>query len=377
MRLFAQDLTTDTLQHIAARGLSEAGGPKPLLLRVLVDLYVRRPSHSDDEIQHFAEIAHSILPCATRAEVDHAAMRLCQHPAAPGELMDLLDSRGGEGALLLLEKCRRLSTHVLQNAAAAGPCEAACALATRNDLDAATCALLAARPEPQVALALVKNESAPLPAEYVDQLVIRAQKDDELAKALCHRFPHRPSCTSLFLKAARAERLVMIAATRSRLGEAQAEDEPRRTYNADEDADLCAFEQACGEYAEMASSLFGEMLARKFACPQDLAQAILQDRGGEALILTLRALGADAPKSLRLSALLSKPLSEGHSLWRHALALSISRRVGVEIVQALIGMPGDTSMHQPLHDMSAARNGLRPAPLTTAAEYQLQQNLSA
>ena len=155
MRLFAQDLTTDTLQHIAARGLSEAGGPKPLLLRVLVDLFVRRPSHSDDEIQHFAEIAYTVLPGATADEIDHAATRLARHPAAPGELLDLLATRAREGARDLLAQSRRLSTPVLHAAAAQGCANSALALASRDDLDGPTIDLLMARPEPELHLRLV------------------------------------------------------------------------------------------------------------------------------------------------------------------------------------------------------------------------------
>jgi uncharacterized protein (DUF2336 family) len=370
MRLFAQDLTTDTLQHIAARGLSEAGGPKPLLLRVLVDLYVRRPSHSDDEVQHFAEIAHSILPCATRAEVDHAAERLCTHPAAPGELMDLLASRGGEGALLLFEKCRRLSTHVLQNAAAAGPREAAIAIARRDDLDPATIEHLAARPEPEIARALAKNESAPLGSRVLPQLVVRAQEDAELTRILCRRLPHRAECAGLFLQAARADRLLMIGAARIRAGEDAG---LSQALEQGEETALRKLESA----AQESGDAFALLLAETLPCPLLIAQSVTQDRGGEALVIALRALGADAASIIRFSKLLSDALNEGQSAWRHALALSVSRRVALEFMQAITGETATSARYQPLHDQNARESGIRPAPLTTAAEQKLQQSLSA
>src|SRR4051812_32362603 len=123
MRLFAQHpvsepVTSDALQVLAARGLSDAGGSKPLLLRVLTDLYVMRASHTPEETHQFSEIALRLLPDATQAECDHAANVLCHHPAAPPELLERLAARGGDGALKLFGQCRALSTKILQGAAA-------------------------------------------------------------------------------------------------------------------------------------------------------------------------------------------------------------------------------------------------------------------
>lgn len=349
MRLFAQDLTTDTLQHIAARGLSEAGGPKPLLLRVLVDLFVRRPSHSEDEIQHFAEIAHSILPSATRAEIDHAAMRLCTHPAAPGELLDLLAARANEGAVLLFEKCRRLSTSVLQNAAASAPLPAARAIATRDDLDPATIDLLAARPEREIWVALTENEYAPLSAQLLPQLVARAQSDLQLAQALCRRLPHRAETLGLFLHATRTDRLLMIAAARSRM------DQTGPETTTPEAKVLAQLETAAATSAEA----FAICLAENLHLSGELALSITQDRGGEPLIITLRAMGFDADAIASLS---RDDLSEGQRAWRRALSLAVSQPLALNILQA---MARDT-VQAPASDQ-----------LTTYAEQKLQLSLSA
>ena len=370
MRLFAQDLTTDTLQHIAARGLSEAGGPKPLLLRVLVDLFVRRPSHSDDEIQHFAEIAHSILPCATRAEIDHAAERLCMHPAAPGELVDLLASRGGEGALLLLAKCRRLSTSVLQNAAVAGPPEAACAVAGRDDLDAATIDLLAARPESAISLALVENKCAPLPAPLLTQLVNRARHDTPLARALCRRMPHRAETLGLFLQASRSDRLLMMTAARMRADE---ENGLLQEPEHDEQTNLGKLVTASAS----TPASFADLLAQALGCAPDMAERITQDRGGEPLLVVLRALGADAALVTEIMRKVAGDLTEGQAAWREALAASLSRHTACMILHAVLetGMTGMD--HLPLHDQSMHGSSMACAPLTTFAEQKLQQSLSA
>jgi len=319
MRLFAQDLTTDTLQHIAARGLSEAGGPKPLLLRVLVDLFVRRPSHSEDEIQHFAEIAHTILPSATRAEINHAAMRLCTHPAAPGELLDLLATRANEGAVLLFEKCRRLSTAVLQNAAASAPLPAARAIATRDDLDPATIDFLAARPEREIWVALIENEYAPL---VLSAMVARAQSDAQLAQSLCSRLPHRAEVLGLFLHATRTDRLLMIAAARSRMGQSQAQATAL-------DANIVAKLEAA---ARTSAKAFAHELAQSLHLSEEVADSITQDQGGEALIIALRAFGLDADAIASLS---RDDLSEGQIAWRRALSVTVSQPLAQMILQAI------------------------------------------
>ena len=54
-------LPSDALHHLAARGLSDSGGPKPLLLRVLTDLFVMRATHTSEETRQFAEIARRLL----------------------------------------------------------------------------------------------------------------------------------------------------------------------------------------------------------------------------------------------------------------------------------------------------------------------------
>ncbi len=349
MRLFAQDLTTDTLQHIAARGLSEAGGPKPLLLRVLVDLFVRRPSHSEDEIQHFAEIAHTILPSATRAEIDHAAMRLCTHSAAPGELLDLLAARANEGAVLLFEKCRRLSTAVLHNAAASAPLVAARAIARRDDLDPATIDLLAARPEREIWIALAENEYAPLGTHILTPLVARAHNDAQLAQALCRRLPHRAEVLGLFLHAARADRLLMIAAARSRMGQS---DTQATTLDANVSAKL-------NTAAPTSAKVFADCLTQSLHLSEELANSITQDQGGEAIVIALRALGMDADAIASLS---RDDLSEGQMAWRRALALSISQPLSQMILKAMT------------HDDAPAPTSTQ---LTTFAEQKLQLSLSA
>ena len=360
MRLFAQDLTTDTLQHIAARGLSEAGGPKPLLLRVLVDLFVRRPSHSDDEIQHFAEIAYTVLPGATADEIDHAATRLARHPAAPGELLDLLATRAREGARDLLAQSRRLSTPVLHAAAAQGCANSALALASRDDLDGPTIDLLMARPEPELHLRLVQNPSAPF-GTHIPALVAQAQFFPPLAQALCARLPHRAECWPLFLEAPRRERLIMLGAVRQHLG--IQDSTAAQTLETLSQTALRRLDAA----AQDTMDAFIETLADVLPCAQDLAQRITQDAGGEPLTLALRALGAQPPFVAHIAQTLQPDLSQGQIIWRQSLAASAPRCVAQELVACMTGARPLTR-HQPLQDQQHAPK--RSAPPRSPASIR-------
>jgi uncharacterized protein (DUF2336 family) len=221
MRLFAPNPTSDALHRLAARGLSEAAGDKPLLLRVLTDLFVMRPTHSADEIRQFAEIALRLLPEATAAECEHAATALCDHLSAPTGLMDRLAQRFGDGALQLYARCRALSTNVLEYAAAAGDEAVGVALAGRSDLGPGLISMLASREEIAVLRALARNSAAPLAGSALTTLIARARSDFELAFELIARAPHRPETLALFMHADNRRRAMMIARTRENAGETE------------------------------------------------------------------------------------------------------------------------------------------------------------
>lgn len=284
MRLFAHDSTSDVLHSVAARSLADDAGAKPYILRALTDLFVMRPVHTRDEIHQFEEIAHRLLNEASRSEVDHAAEALCHHPDAPAEVLDRLASRG---ALKLLAECRRLSTQVLQNAASLGPTTAAVAVARRGDLDAATIALLAARPEIDVLRALVANDMAPLTTERLPALAERARGDAELAGALVARLPHRPETLPLFLAASPRSRKVMIA----RAVESAGAEHP--AAQALEHRNMNALRRIEAIVAENAKADFIGAFAEACHCGPAQARAIVEDATGEALALALRAIGCD------------------------------------------------------------------------------------
>lgn len=363
MRLFAKDLnsnalTSDALHHLAARGMSDARGPKPLLLRVLTDLFVMRATHTSEETHQFAEIARRLIAEATPAECDHVARVLCNHEAAPPDLLDRLARRGGAGALKLIAECRALSTSILHDAAAAGDARVALALAQRHDLDSHMIAALAARDDIDVLRTLAHNETAPLSAAILQGLVARARNDAELAQALVARLPHRPETLALFMIADARQRALMIARARESAGESEAP-----SYALEHGAET-ALRRIEAIALEGAQEDFATALADACHCEAEQARAIVADTGGEPLAVALRALGLRPEIVTRIFLFVDPQIS--HSYGRVSalarLATALSQDVAKRILDAMTGRVITTARHATLHDqtarLSSARAGL-------------------
>ncbi len=363
MRPFAQNSTTDALQHLAARGLSEdAAATRPILLRALTDFFVMRPSHSRDEIKQFGEIAHRLIGQAARDEIDHAADALCHHPNAPIDLLDLLASRGGAGALKLLAECRRLSTPCLRNGAAMGPLEAALAIAGRADLDAATIELLSQRPENEILRKLAANESVPLGPDLIPAIILRAHADAELAQILAARLPHRVETLALFLVADTRQRHIMIERTRQRLNAKDVTPAPVGAPSAAmRRIEAIARE---GDAAELASAL-----AQACGCEETLARTFIADTGGEPLAIALRAIGLPADMVVRIY-LAADPNIEratGRLSAFTKLATGLTPDVAACILNAMTGKRREAGQHMPMQDSQARPSTARPGTARSAS----------
>jgi hypothetical protein len=133
----------------------------------------------------------------------------------------------------------------------------------------------------------------------------------------------------------------MIASARSRMGQS--------------DTQATALDENVAAKLETAvrtsAKAFAHELAQNLHLSEELAHSITQDQGGEALIIALRALGADADTIASLS---RDDLSEGQMVWRRALSVDVSQPLAQMILQASTN-----------------------AALTTYAEQKLQISLSA
>ncbi|MDB5596749.1 MAG: hypothetical protein JWM36_3710 [Hyphomicrobiales bacterium] len=366
MRPFAHDFMSEALQKLAACGPNENGATRPVLLRVLTDLFVMRQSHTDDEIRQFAEIASRVVDDASPDEILHVAGALWDNPDAPVEVVDRLVARGGPGALLLLAKCRHVSTLSIDSAASLGLPAAAAAVAQRADLDATMVKTLAMRGEPEVLRALAANEAAPLGADALNVLVDHGREDSGVAALLCQRLPHRPEVAGLFLSATSRQRAMMLASAKRAAGDeapvtgwADASQTPaaRRIEAAALDRDSDALHAALAEACD---------------CDPALMSAIIADPGGEPLAIALRAVGMSPVVATRIFLFADPEIS--HSFGKVSmltrLAASTSQEVAGQILRAMIGTPARAArgQHVPVLDPSA-----RPVPGRTAASARVTE----
>ncbi|MDB5649448.1 MAG: hypothetical protein JWL62_968 [Hyphomicrobiales bacterium] len=368
MRPFAHDFMSDALQKLAAGGLNEDGATRPVLLRVLTDLFVMRPMHTQDELRQFLEIAMRVVGDAGDAEIEHVARQLCDHQDAPVALIDRLIERGGPGALLLLARCRHVSTLAIDTAALLGTREAAMAIAQRSDLDPALVKTLAMRGESEVLHVLAANETAPIGSDALKVMVEQGRTDHDLAALLCARMPHHAEVASLFLQATSKQRAVMIAQAKRAAGEENIKvdwAEPART------ADARRIEAAA---LERDNAAFIAALTDACQCEEATMRAIVADRGGEPLAIALRAVGLSATIATRIFLFADENIS--HSFGKVSmltrLAATISQEVAEQILRAMVGSPSRQmrGQHVPVLDQTARPLAGRPATSARVTELR-------
>ncbi|MDX7952516.1 DUF2336 domain-containing protein [Lichenihabitans sp. Uapishka_5] len=207
-----------TLDRLADLGRTPDVNIRPVLLRVLVDLFVSKPSHSLDAIRQFDEMASRLLEDADEATRVIVAAKLAGHPEAPKGLLKRLIVERGPIATTVLSRAH-LDHATLQSAAALGTSDMAIAVARRPDLDAATVRALAERPEEAVVAALAENGAAPIDLGLQRYLVRRARDHQGLATLLLRRGGDPLELAALFLAADRGARAdILMALRRQELG---------------------------------------------------------------------------------------------------------------------------------------------------------------
>ncbi len=137
-------------------------------------------------------MACRLIDDADEATLQIVAQKLSQCADAPPDVLRRIQARGGAAAQEVLTNNRQIPWTELRQIAASGPCDQACALAARADLDREITALLAGRPEREVARALAANAAAPLAVEDLRLLISRGREDLDLARALLARGEPEP-----------------------------------------------------------------------------------------------------------------------------------------------------------------------------------------
>ncbi len=319
-----------SLERLVRLGRTPDVDIRPVLLRVLVDMFARRLHHTPGDLAQFEDMIGRLLDDADPEVRRAVADKLAGHPAAPRSLIERFLGEGDAVAAPVLARAA-VGPDVILHAAAWGTPSMALAVASRSDLSAEAVASLVDRPEREVLLAVAENAAAPVSIVVFRYLVRRARDDEALGRALLARDVAPSERAPLFLFADSAERAaIVLAARRDDLGP----DGGRARPTTDETAALERVERAV-----MAPDRdgFDTALALALNIRLDDAWRLIDDPKGEPLALALAAVGASPELAARVF-ILSGP-AIGHSVMAvrslTALVEGMPRRTAARLVAAM------------------------------------------
>ncbi len=322
----APDELPVALERLVALGQSPDVNIRPVLLRVVVDMFVRKEHHAPADLQQFATIVSHLLDDADPDARLLVADKLSRHPATPRILLDRFVAEQGLLACTVYRHAE-LDDETLGAAAAWGGVEVATALAGRPGLTPSVVTALVERPENAVLCELARNADATLDRASFQKLARRARTDDELAALLARRAADPLDLAPLFhLVGAEQRQAIIEASRRSELG--------KRQWGRLDGTTAAALDQMdrlvrCGE-----RDAFETLLSRALGIKGDHLIPLLHDPGGEALALALTAAGATPDMAARVF-ILGDPRI-GHSVAKVRALVHIVETLSAHAARRLI-----------------------------------------
>ena len=150
---------------------------RPILLRVITDLFVLHAQHTPGELHLYEEMAGKLVDDADEATLTIVARKLARCANSPASVLQKIRARGGAAAAEVLLVDAQIDWRDLRAIASSGGVEAACAIASRTDLDREITKILAGRPEREVARTLAANATAPFALEDLRMLCARGREE--------------------------------------------------------------------------------------------------------------------------------------------------------------------------------------------------------
>lgn len=309
---------------------------KPVLLRVLTDLYVSAHRHSPDEVAQFREIAGQMIPHVDEPTALVVACKLAAYPHTPPALADVFVARGDDAARITLGDAPWLPRPLMLEHAAHSDRLLAAAVAARTDLDASLMRLLLSRNEALIDVTLSGNTALMLPHDVKDELLARGRDEIAIASALLARGDLSGADKAVLFPAADKTDRVAIIEDAIRL--ANLSGRTRHERRAPDDF-ATALETAAVNRQDNA---FRAILALGLRCVPEKLSAVVDDRSGETLAIALRAVGIEGDVAARIF-MFRDPLI-GHSTQRVFALVELMRRVpwaaAERITAAMLGLEG-------------------------------------
>ncbi|HEY8578948.1 MAG TPA: DUF2336 domain-containing protein [Beijerinckiaceae bacterium] len=283
---------------------------RPAILRALTDLFVLRPTHSDDDVRRFEELALRIVADADPATLAYVAAKLARHAAAPPTVLARLAEADRACALIVIEHAVNLPMED-QIAVAVGPDpDYASALARRRHLSGVVTEALLARGDAVVSETLAHNPTAQFNRSGLERAMRSASTSRESVEAMRARSVEPTVDKSAFLSVDAGERGRLIAeGQRAAFGRrAERHEEARRPHGEAVLGPVVEAAQA-GDWDEIA-----RVLGDSVGWSAEDTLPLVEDPGGEPLALLLAAAGCDADEAVRV--FLCGPPSVSHSYAR-------------------------------------------------------------
>ena len=320
----------DPFDQLVSFGRRPDAQIRPVLLRVLVDMFVSKPQHRLSDLQQFEEMMAHLLDEADDEARLAVAQQLVRHAQTPQSLLDRFVAERGTIAAKVLAHAG-MEARALNAAAIFGTTAMAQAVARRHDIDASVVRSLAERPEQEVLCALVENRAAPIDRSLFRYLARRANDHADLAARLIERGGSGEN-VSLFLSAGRMQRADMIASARRQdLG----------TIGRQGPASLPVQIVAAIERAGSAPGLEGldTALAAALQCTMPEVNRIMDDPHGEPLAVALAALGISSEVAARIFIFGDPAIGHSYSKVRSLVAIveTVSPRAADKLLSSMLG----------------------------------------
>lgn len=329
-------ITPPELHGLLAIAQEEGLDMKPVLLRVLTDLYVSAPNHSTAEAAQFREIASQMIPHVDEQTALVVACKLAAYPGTPPALAEVLVARADDAARITLGDAVWLPRALMLEHAAVADRLLAAAVGARADLDGALMRLLLSRNEAVIDVTLAGNTAVALPHDVKDELLARGRDERAIAIAMLARTDLTGADRAVHFAAADKTMRTQIVEEAIRLAQLSGRNRHQRRAP---DALVSALESAAVSRDDRS---FLTVLALGLGTGPAKAETVLADRSGESLAIALAALGVDDEVAARIF-MFRDPLI-GHSTQRVFALVELMRRVhwaaADRIITAMLGLEG-------------------------------------
>lgn len=303
------------------------------VLLAATELYVARDRHDAAEQRIFSELFRQLLPDAPTDHRRMIARLLADYAHTPADCLSLLAADAdADVAAHALSSAGPLAETDLMTGAARGAETVRRAIAGRSAMPAGVAQVLLRHADAETLKVLIARPDCPLDDEALAILAARPEVLAALAPELASRraLP-APLLFALFLDLDPAGRMEAIAAAEARaLGELARKGDPRVLNAAFKPAVLKSLVDAA---LSGGVAVFAAHLAYTLALSGDTAARLVDDTGGEALVVALRALGTGDSESGRI---LVRLLGQSVSLDRLRQLISLHDRITPRAAMLLV-----------------------------------------